>query len=114
MIRMMIGILTFCAFATGAFAQDGLEKRFANPPVGTKPRCYWYWLDGHISKEGITRDLEAMKRVGIGEGYIGIINGQSGSAPNPDLKSLSDEWWGYIEHAIREGGRIGVDIGLCG
>jgi hypothetical protein len=112
MKRMMIGILTFCAFAAGAFAQDGLEKRFANPPDGTKPRCYWYWLDGHISKEGITRDLEAMKRVGIGEGYIGIINGQSGSAPNPDLKSLSDEWWGYIEHAVREGGRIGVDIGL--
>jgi len=28
------------------------------------------------------------------------------------LKSLSDEWWGYIEHAVREGGRIGVDIGL--
>ena len=56
-----------------------LEEDFASPPDTTKPRCYWYWMDGQISKGGITRDLEAMKRVGIGEGYIGVISGQSGT-----------------------------------
>ena len=112
MNRMMIGILTLGVFATGAFAQDGLEKRFANPPDATKPRCYWYWMDGQITKEGITRDLEAMKRVGIGEGYIGAISGQSGEAAKERCNALTEEWWGYIEHAIREGGRLGVDIGM--
>jgi hypothetical protein len=86
-------------------AAGELADRFSNPPEYTKPRCYWYWIDGHISREGITHDLEAMRRVGIGEGYIGIIGGG-------EVKALSDPWWQLIEHAVREGGRIGVDIGL--
>lgn len=87
-------------------AEDALERGFTAPPDATKPRCYWYWMNGNISKEGITRDLEAMARVGIGEGYIGIIEGGG------EVKALTDGWWGLIEHAIREGGRTGVDIGL--
>ncbi len=89
-----------------------LDDAFHTPPPSTRLRCYWYWMDGHISKEGITRDLEAMKRVGIGEGYIGVISGQSGMKPNPEPMALTEAWWGNIEHAIREGGRLGVDIGL--
>ncbi len=96
----------------GLLAQGNLERDFANPPDATRPRCYWYWMDGNITKEGITKDLEAMKRVGIGEGYIGVISGQSGATPNPDPKALTDPWWGFIEHAIREGSRLGVDIGV--
>ncbi len=95
-----------------SFAADDLAKRFVAPPEETRPRCYWYWMDGNISREGITRDLEAMKRVGIGEAYIGVIHGQSGGAPKAGLKALSDPWWGLIEHAVREGGRLGVDIGF--
>ncbi|OGV70699.1 MAG: hypothetical protein A2283_16580 [Lentisphaerae bacterium RIFOXYA12_FULL_48_11] len=86
-------------------APDDLAARFLNPPDSTKPRCYWYWIDGHVSREGITHDLEAMKRVGIGEGYIGIIGGG-------EIKALTEDWWQLIEHAVREGGRIGVDVGL--
>lgn len=69
-------------------------------------------MDGQISKEGITRDMEAMKRVGIGEGYIGVISGQAGTPASAGSNALSDEWWGYIEHAMREGTRLGVDVGL--
>ncbi len=91
---------------------DALEDSFVTPTDATRPRCYWYWLDGHVSKEGITKDLEAMKRVGIGEGYIGIIHGMSTLPANPDLKPLSDTWWETVTHAIREGGRLGVDVGF--
>jgi len=89
-----------------------LERSFAVPPEGTRPRCYWYWMDGHITREGITKDLDAMKCVGIGEAYIGIISGQSGMPANPGPKALTEAWWDNIEHAVREGGRLGVDIGL--
>jgi len=78
----------------------------------TKPRCYWYWMDGHITKEGITADLESMKRFGIGEGYIGIISGQSGMDPNPEPRALTDGWWDSVVHAVREARRLGVDIGF--
>lgn len=86
-------------------AADTLAQAFATPPAHTKPRCYWYWIDGQISREGITRDLESMKRIGIGEGYIGIIGGG-------DVRALSEPWWQMLEHAVREGSRLGVDIGV--
>ena len=109
--HLQILLLLLCS-ATSAHTADDLAKQFKNPPEATRPRCYWYWMDGYITKEGITKDLEAMKRVGVGEGYIGIIGGQSGMPPNPEPKALTDPWWSCIQHAIREGGRLGVDVGL--
>ncbi len=103
--------LTFLMALPTAFAGE-LAKNFDKPPPARRPRCYWYWIDGNISKEGITKDLEAMKRVGIGGANIGIIGGKSGSPPKPEPKALSEPWWGFIEHAIREGSRLGIDIGL--
>ena len=91
---------------------DQLEQEFAHPPAHTKPRCYWYWMDGNVSKEGITHDLQAMKRVGIGEAYIGVIGGGMSGRSNGEVKVLSQPFWHLMEHAIREGGRLGVNIGV--
>jgi len=110
-MKRLFVLATLTVFALNARADD-LESGFVNPPDSTRPRCYWYWLDGHISKDGITKDLEAMKRVGIGEGYIGMIEFQSGAKANPDLKPLTDPWWEMMVHAIREGTRLGVDVGV--
>ena len=95
---------------TGAPAASTLIQGFRQPPEETKPWVYWYWITDNISREGITRDLEAMARAGIGEALIGNIyleDVQRGS-----VKALTDEWWGMVEHAIREGGRLGVNIGM--
>jgi hypothetical protein len=89
-----------------------LAKDFFQPPAATKPRCYWYWFDDHVSKEGITRDLEAMRRVGIGGAFIGVIGGAIGKRTELNPKPLTDPWWENLEHAVREGTRLGVDIGL--
>lgn len=89
---------------------DELEQGFAAPPDSTKPWCYWYWISDNITKEGITKDLEAMARVGIGEALIGNI--YLPETKPGDVKVLSDSWWSMIEHAIREGGRVGVNVGM--
>ena len=111
-MRVKILLLTGMLCVSCACEADDLKNKFTSPPETTKPRCYWYWMDGQITKEGITRDLEAMKRVGIGEGYIGVISGQSGTPTTSTSKALTDEWWSFIEHAMREGTRLGVDVGL--
>lgn len=110
-------LICLTAIAAVALANAGesafgqLEKDFQNPPDATRPRCYWYWMDGNYTKEGITHDLEAMKRVGIGEGYIGLISGQCDIAAG-DVKVLTEPFWDILAHTIREGDRLGVDIGL--
>ena len=43
-----------------------LREGFQNPPESAKPRVWWHWMNGNISKEGIKADLEWMKRIGIG------------------------------------------------
>ena len=91
---------------------DSLAKDFSNPPAATKPRCYWYWFDDHVSKEGITRDLEAMREVGIGGAFIGIIGGAIGKRTELNPAPLSEPWWENLVHAVREGTRLGVDIGI--
>ncbi|RYG57708.1 glycoside hydrolase family 2, partial [bacterium] len=91
---------------------DPLAANFQTPPDRTKPRTYWYWIDGRVSKDGITRDLENMKKVGVGEAYIGLLGGEAGDTGPGGIPTLTPEWWGMLEHAVREGGRLGVDIGI--
>jgi hypothetical protein len=71
--------------------------------------CYWYWINDDISKDGITKDLEAMKKAGIGGALIGNINTAHKDGKVP---MLSEDWWSHIVHAVEEGKRIGVDIGV--
>ena len=109
--KHILAWLLSCAFALPATAaEDPLAQGFANPPKETAPWCFYYWISDRISRDGITRDLEAMAQVGIGEALIGniFLNEVKPGA----IKVLSEEWWQLVEHAIREGGRLGVDIGL--
>lgn len=99
-----------CWLASQAPAADKLAEGFAQPPAQTKPWVYWYWISDNISKEGISRDLEAMARVGIGEALIGNIF--LDDIPVGKTKVLTPAWWELIEHAIHEGGRTGVNIGM--
>src|SRR5437588_124107 len=45
---------------------DALKQGFENPPNGARPRVWWHWMNGNITKEGIKLDLEWMHRVGLG------------------------------------------------
>lgn len=91
-------------------AGTDLENGFRHPPNSTKPWVYWYWISDNIAKEGLTRDLEAMARVGVGEALIGNVDVVKESRGS--VKVLSEEWWSMVEHAIREGARVGVNIGM--
>lgn len=105
-----IFVLSFASL----FASPLLEQAFRQPSPETRPGCYWYWINDNVSKEGITRDLEAMARVGIGRAYIGHIFNQRGpqSTPVGDVKFMSDTWWEAVQWAVKEAGRCGVEIGF--
>ena len=85
-----------------------IVKDFQSPTDENSLWCYWYWIGDDISKEGITKDLEAMKAAGIGAAFIGNINPEEVDGKVP---MLSEAWWDHMVHAVNEGKRIGVDIG---
>jgi len=85
-----------------------IQSDFITPTDDNTLWCYWYWIGDDISKEGITKDLEAMKAAGIGAAFIGNINPDEKDGKVP---MLSEDWWDHMVHAVNEGKRIGVDIG---
>ena len=53
-----------------AFSIDQLSSHFSTPPDSARPWVFWFWINGNISREGLTADLEAMQGVGIGGAVI--------------------------------------------
>ncbi len=88
---------------------SSLRQAFANPPESARPWVYWFWLNSNVSKEGITADLEAMKRVGIG-GVL-IMDVDQGTPPGP-VKFMDAGWQELFHHAVREAKRLGMEINM--
>ncbi|WP_147676477.1 glycosyl hydrolase [Algibacter pacificus] len=86
-----------------------IKSGFVKPTDDNTIWCYWYWINDDISKDGITKDLEAMKKAGIGGALIGNINPAHKDGKVP---MLSEDWWSHMVHAVEEGKRIGVNIGV--
>jgi hypothetical protein len=109
--RLLAALVVSCLSLSAISRADTaeLEKGFADPPADTRPACYWYWMSDHVSHDGITKDLEAMARVGIGEAFIGNID--VGGARGP-VKVLTEPSFEAMAHAMREGHRTGVRVGM--
>lgn len=86
-----------------------LESAFRNPPFSSGVYTWWHWMNGNITKDGITRDLEAMKANGIA-GYQ-LFEAGSGIPIGP-VESLSDEWVDLILHTLKESERLGLEFAM--
>jgi len=94
--------------AAGDAGRSPLEAQFLTPPDQARPWVYWFWMGGYVTREGITADLEAMARVGIG-GVL-IMNVQQGlTAPQPAV-FMSDQWRTLFHHAVAEADRLGLQV----
>jgi hypothetical protein len=96
-------------------AGDSLEKGWSEPPRDAKLRAYWWWLNGCVTKQAITRDLEEMRAKGFGGALICDADGsaQDGNerAPHgPDF--MSPAWRELYRHALQEADRLGLEMSL--
>ena len=97
-----------------------MAQTFRQPPPSARPWSFWFWINGNITKEGITADLEAMSRVGIGGVLIMEVANPKTMAPAGPVKFASPEWDALFQHALKEAKRLGMqvnmnnDAGWCG
>jgi len=87
-----------------------IKSGFQNLPDTLQTSVYWYWMSDNISKEGVVKDLEAMKRVGINRAFIGNIGGQN--VPYGKVKIFTDEWWDIIHTALKKATELNIEIGI--
>lgn len=88
----------------------GMEKIFTDIPDSVKTAVYWYWISDNISKEGVVKDLHAMKEAGINRAFLGSM-GIDG-VPYGKVKFMSPEWWEITETALETAGELGIEIGI--
>ncbi|WP_445323579.1 glycosyl hydrolase [Prevotella sp. HCN-7019] len=98
----------------GCAAADKRETGFVTPPSSVQTGTYWYWIEGNISKEGVEKDLEAMKAAGINRAFVANIGGAGTGDPNSQYKVefMSDEWWNITRAALKKATELGIDIGM--
>lgn len=88
---------------------DDLARSFQNPPPSARPWVYWFFMDGNMSRDGITADLDAMARVGIGGVIMMEVNV---GVPRGPIEFMSPEWRAHFKHAVTEAERLGIQITL--
>ena len=108
MIRTCCLLLLLCA-GVALRAADELAEQFQHPPAPAKTHVWWHWMNGNISKAGITADLEAMARVGVGGAQI--FNAECGIPAGP-VKFMTPAWHEMVAHAAREADRLGLELGI--
>lgn len=101
---LAIGLTTWSAAGV-----DALKEGFACPPDRAKSDVWWHWINGNVSKEGITADLESMKAAGIGGAHIFDVGYFK---PGP-ITFNTPAWDDCILHAHREAQRLGLRLTLA-
>jgi len=88
---------------------ENLDHAFAQPPADARPWVNWFWLDGNITREGITADLEAMQRVGLGGALLMDV---TQDIPPGPVRFGTPQWHEMFRHAASESKRLGLVLSL--
>ena len=104
-------LLYLSILATVVVAQD-YRKEFISPTDDQRPLIIWQWMDGLVTKEAITKDLEAFKAAGL----AGVQNFQIGGddqirVGDPTCAIGSEKWKGMMRWAMDECQRLGLTFG---
>ena len=103
-----LGMALFAGVAASAETEE-LAKGFVAPPDSARPWVYWFWLNGNITREGITADLEAMKRAGIGGVLIMEVDQ---GAPVGPVDFMGTQWRELFKHVAAEAQRLGLEVNM--
>ncbi|HKP15655.1 MAG TPA: glycosyl hydrolase [Gemmatimonadaceae bacterium] len=101
-----------CRVASAQRPSDSLEIGFRTPPASARPRTWWHWTQSNVTKEGITKDLEWMKRVGIAGFQLADVNAGGGQTVERKIVFGTPEWLDAVRHAAAEADRLGLEMDL--
>lgn len=88
-----------------------IEYLFHNPPAGSRPIMIWQWMDGLVTAEAITSDLEAYKEAGIGGVQQFLVGGPMQTLISDTTNAIgTDNWRRLMRHAMEECARLGPDV----
>jgi hypothetical protein len=99
--------------ASSETATVPLEDQFRDPPNSARPRVWWHWMNGNITKDGIAKDLAWMKRVGIGgmQNFDAALN--TPRVVEKPLIYMTPEWKDAFRFTAQEADRLGLELAIA-
>jgi len=93
---------------------DPLKQGFENPPNGARPRVWWHWMNGNITKDGIKLDLEWMHRVGLGgfQNFDAALN--TPKLVDQRLVYMTPEWKDAFKYTTTLADQLGLEEAIAG
>lgn len=108
---LLAGIaLTAC---TGQQFDQQLYDNFQNPPQEARPRVWWHWMNGNITKDGIYKDLMWMNRIGVGGFHVFDAGLQTPQVVENRLTYMSPEWKDAFSYAIQLADSLGMEVAVA-
>ena len=109
-----IALTAMTGLTIGQSSSDPFEQGFQQPPDSAKPRVWWHWMNGNISKEGIKLDLEWMHRVRI----AGFQNFDAALATpqvvDHRLAYMTPEWKDAFKYATTLADQLDLEEAIAG
>ncbi|RYU97337.1 glycosyl hydrolase [Emticicia agri] len=109
--KIIAGILLIPSLA---FAQSQQLKDFQTPPNAAKPRVWWHWMNGNITKEGIKKDLDWMKQVGIGGFQNFDANLMTPVVVPKKLVFMQPDWKDAFRFTTEYADKNGLEMAIAG
>ncbi len=108
-MAMTLLVLSSRLPVVGAAGTAELEQGFRQPPATARPWVYWFWLNGNMTRAGITADLEAMQRAGVGGVLIMEVDQ---GAPVGPVAFMGAPWRELFQHVAAEAQRLGLEVNM--
>lgn len=94
-------------------AADPLAAGFAAPPQEARPRTWWHWMNGNITKPGIAKDLAWLKSVGMGGVQVFDASLNTPQVVDKRLVYMTPEWKDAFAFADAEAERLGLELAIA-
>ncbi len=98
--------------SSSLFSQSSLYNSFKNPPAEAKPRTFWHWVHGAVSKEGVKADLNAMKEIGLEGAQLFNIRDPQNTYYEKPVSQLSPEWFEMLRYTMHVCDSLGLKFSM--
>jgi len=107
-------IVVGCQLKRSFIKENIISKNISTGLVNkstVKPWAYWWWMGSSVTKDGITKNLQAYQNAGFGGMHIIPIYGEKGDEENY-IEFLSPKWMDMLVHTLDEAEKLGMQIDM--
>jgi len=119
-VSLFLSIGFIFILTTSSHAQNlnkneaNLVEGFKNPPKKARPRVWWHWMNGNITKKGIREDLEWMHRIGVAGFQTFNAALQTPKVVKKRLAYMTPEWKDAFQYATRLADSLNMEMAIAG